>query len=160
MVDFKKIGQVLFHRGPKDPGPLSPSAVESPAEILADASGTAQKTHHGSEKRQRFKGVRARVTPEEYAAIESRARAAGLSTAAYLRACALGDQGPRAQRRPPVELQQFGKAIAELNKIGGNVNQIAYAANLGKDIDRVLLQRMADELSLAVRGLLEAAGRA
>ena len=83
-----------------------------------------------------------------------------MSTAAYLRACALGDKGPRSQRRPPVELEQFGKAIAELNKIGSNVNQIAHAVNLGKDPDRILLKRMAEELSIAVGELLRAAGRA
>ena len=118
------------------------------------------KAHHGSAQRQRQQGVRARVTPDEYAAIEKRARAAGLSTAAYLRACALGDKGPRSQRRPPVEMEQFGKAIAELNKIGSNVNQIAHAANLGKDPDRILLRRMAEELSIAVSELLRAAGLA
>lgn len=118
------------------------------------------KAHHGSQQRQRQQSVRARVTPDEYAAIEKRARAAGLSTAAYLRACALGDKGPRSQRRPPVELEQFGKAIAELNKIGSNVNQIAHAVNLGKDPDRILLKRMAEELSIAVSELLRAAGRA
>ena len=117
------------------------------------------KAHHGSPQRQRQKGVRARVTPDEYAAIERRARAAGLSTAAYLRACALGDQGPRSQRRPPVEMEHFGKAVAELNKIGSNVNQIAHAANMGKDPDRILLARMAEELSIAVSELLRAAGR-
>jgi hypothetical protein len=116
--------------------------------------------HHGSQQRQRQKSVRAAVTPDEYAAIENRARAAGLSTAAYLRACALGDQGPRSQRRPPVEIEHFGKAVAELNKIGSNVNQIAHAANMGKDPDRILLARMAEELSIAVSELLRAAGRA
>lgn len=75
-----------------------------------------------------------------------------------MRACALGDKGPRAKRRPPVEMQHFGKAIAELNKIGSNVNQIAHAANLGKSTDRLLLGRMAEELSIAVNALLHAAG--
>lgn len=117
------------------------------------------KARHGSQQRQRQQSVRARVTPDEYAAIEKRARAAGLSTAAYLRACALGDKGPRSQRRPPVELEQFGKAIAELNKIGSNVNQIAHTVNLGKDPDQILLRRMAEELSIAVSALLGAAGR-
>jgi hypothetical protein len=117
------------------------------------------KAHHGGQQRQRQKGVRARVTLDEYAAIERRARAAGLSTAAYLRACALGDQGPRSQRRPPVEIEHFGKAVAELNKIGSNVNQIAHAANMGKNADRFLLNRMAEELSIAVQELLRAAGR-
>ncbi len=126
----------------------------------SEKAGRTEKAHHGSQKRQRLKGVRAAVTLDEYAAIEKRARAAGLSTAAYLRACALGHQGPRSQRRPPVELEQFGKAIAELNKIGSNVNQIAHAVNLGKDPDRILLKRMAEELSIAVGALLGAAGLA
>ena len=130
------------------------------AQAPGKKSDHALKAHHGSQQRQRQKGVRARVTADEYAAIENRARAAGLSTAAYLRACALGDKGPRAQRRQPVEMQQFGKAVAELNKIGSNVNQIAHAANMGKDPDRILLKRMAEELSVAVSELLRAAGLA
>jgi hypothetical protein len=124
-----------------------------------EAGDRKKKTHHGSQKRQRQKGVRATVTDDEYTAIEARARKAGLSTAAYLRACALGDHGPRAQRRPPVELQQFGKAVSELNKIGSNVNQIAHAANMGLSVDRATLSRMAKELSIAVYQLLEAAGK-
>ena len=126
----------------------------------SEKAGRTEKAHHGSQQRQRQQGVRAAVTPDEYTAIERRARAAGLSTASYLRACALGDKGPRSQRRPSVELEQFGKAIAELNKIGSNVNQIAHAVNLGKDPDRILLKRMAEELSIAVGELLRAAGRA
>lgn len=129
------------------------------AQATGKKSDHALKAHHSSSQRQRQQGVRARVTADEYAAIENRARAAGLSTAAYLRACALGDKGPRSQRRPSVEMEQFGKAIAELNKIGSNVNQLAHAANLGKEIDRILLARMAEELSIAVSALLGAAGR-
>lgn len=125
-----------------------------------DTGGREKKAHHGSQKRQRVKSVTVALMPDERRLMEEKAARAGLSLSSYARACVLGEKGPRAQRRPPVELQQFGKAMAALNKIGGNVNQIAHAVNLGKDLDRIVLARMAEELSIAVNELLQAAGRA
>lgn len=116
-------------------------------------------THHGSQTRQRVKSVNVALTPEERRTVEDKAARAGLSLSGYARACLLGESGPRAVRRPPVELQLLGKAIAELNKIGSNINQVAHAANMGRILDNVMLSRLAAELGDAVKVLLEAAGK-
>ena len=83
-----------------------------------------------SENRQRGKIVPTRFLPDEHAELEARAAEAGLSPSAYLRACALGDAGPRARRSPTVERSLAAQAIAELNKAGSNLNQIARAVNM------------------------------
>ncbi|MGA2734824.1 MAG: hypothetical protein ABSG35_19785 [Syntrophobacteraceae bacterium] len=48
-----------------------------------------------SQKRQRACGIYVACTDEERERITTKAQAAGMSTASYLRACALGDGGPR-----------------------------------------------------------------
>lgn len=158
MVDFKTIRQALFKQGPADPAPSLPPAIDPPQSAEPVTPSQDKKPHHGSQTRQRVKSVNIALTPEERARVEDMAALAGLSLSSYARACVLGDHGPRAQRRPQVDIQHFAKAIAELNKIGSNVNQIAHAANLGNAIDRRLLARNADELSAAVAALLKAAG--
>jgi hypothetical protein len=56
----------------------------------------------GSDKRQRGKIHPVRCTFDEFKAIAAKADQAGLSIPAFMRAAALGDAGPRAQRRPSV----------------------------------------------------------
>lgn len=85
----------------------------------------------GSNKRQRNGAVLVRLLPEERAAIEARAREAGLSLAAFLRAAALGTPGPRARRSPHVNAEALGRATAALNKVGSNLNQMARGLNAG-----------------------------
>ncbi len=92
----------------------------------------------GSEKRQR-RGYSIRLLPDEHAAIEQKARAAGMSFASFIRACTLGDAGPRARRSPTVNAELFGQAVSALNKAASNLNQIAArlnAARLGRPRDR------------------------
>lgn len=86
----------------------------------------------GSEKRRRGKGaVLVRLLPDERAAVEAKAREVGLSNASFLRACGLGTPGPRARRSPSVDAEALGKAVAALNKVGSNLNQIAHVLNAG-----------------------------
>jgi len=89
------------------------------------------RTSPRSEERQRGNRLTVRFLPEEHAELERRASAAGLSPSAYLRACALGEAGPRSRRSPTVERSLAAQAIAELNKAGSNLNQIARAFNMG-----------------------------
>jgi hypothetical protein len=79
-----------------------------------------------------------------------------LSVASYLRASALGEAGPRARRAPTIEKQALGDAIAELNKIGSNINQIARAANIGKEIDEAFLHHCLDAMRPVLTALLRA----
>jgi HAMP domain-containing protein len=89
----------------------------------------------GSEKRRRRRVVLVRFDEREWATLETRAGHLELSFAAYLRQRALGDPGPRAKRRPPVDVAALGRAMAALNKAGGNLNQIARALNAGGRAD-------------------------
>jgi len=96
------------------------------------------------------------LTDAEAGLLEARAAASGLSVASYLRASALGDAGPRARRAPTIEKQALGAAIAELNKIGSNINQIARAANIGKEFDDAFLHHCIGEMQPVLTLLLRA----
>jgi hypothetical protein len=75
-----------------------------------------------------------RCTASDHAAIHQAAARAGLSAGAYLRKLAVGSTGPRAVRRPAVELRELAWLKGQVNKLGSNVNQFAHAYNR----DRVL----------------------
>ncbi len=83
----------------------------------------------GSEKRQRGKIQPVRCTLEEFKAIAAKADKAGLAIAAFMRAAALGDPGPRAQRRPPADHKALRQILGHIGRIGNNINQIARALN-------------------------------
>ncbi len=121
--------------------------------------GGGEKKAHGSQTRQRTKGAMVRLTPAESAALHDRARAAGLSTGAYLRACALGDSGPRAKRAPPVNRELLADALASLNRVGNNLNQIAKHLNTGGHPDRAAMAEARAELAALIEILLESVGR-
>ena len=105
-----------------DPQPETPAGNR-------EENNTAKPRKSGSQKRQRSCGVYVACTGEELTALDAKAKAAGLSRGAYLRTCALGDAGPRAQRSPTINREIAAHAIAELNKAGSNLNQIAHAVN-------------------------------
>jgi len=111
-----------------------------------------------SEARQRAARVTVRFLPDEHAELEARASAAGLSPSAYLRACALGDAGPRARRSPTVERSLAAQAIAELNKAGSNLNQIARAVNMEQWPGTSSVTTAADAVRQAATQILQAFG--
>lgn len=80
-------------------------------------------------KEARTKLIPVRCTADERAAIKAVADKAGLSVGAFLRAAALGDAGPRAVRRPPIERKELARLLGHLGKVGSNINQLAYAFN-------------------------------
>lgn len=88
----------------------------------------------GTNKRQRGKQCLVRLTDEEFARLASRAEKAGMATAAFLRAAALGDAGPRAQRRAPADKDALLRILGHLGRIGNNVNQIARRLNTGEAV--------------------------
>jgi hypothetical protein len=88
----------------------------------------------GSQKRQRNRNISVPVDSAEFLSIESKARTAGMSRAAFIRACALGAPGPRARRSPSIELEALAQATAALNKAGSNLNQIARILNAGGSV--------------------------
>jgi hypothetical protein len=114
----------------------------------------------GSEKRIRDRILTVRLSAEERAAIDDAADRAGLVVGSYARQAMLGAPAPRQVRRPPVERRELARLLAQLGHIGGNLNQLAKAANTGVlvyggDIDAALSGL--DEVRAAI---LAALGRA
>ena len=85
----------------------------------------------GSENRQRQKVVRVRLTDQEQAEIIARADKAGLSVAGYVRSTVLEKPAPRQSRRPSINHKELAFILAQIGKIGSNVNQMARVANSG-----------------------------
>jgi hypothetical protein len=82
-----------------------------------------------SQKRQRDHRISIPCTADEFNAVAAKATAAGMSYGAYARAAVLGDAGPRAQRRSPVDAGLLREVLAQHGKYGNNMNQIAYQLN-------------------------------
>lgn len=84
-----------------------------------------------SETRQRQRRFQLRVLETEYQQLHESAERAGLTIASYIRAKTLAIPTTRAIRRPVVEVQKLSKLLAELGRIGSNINQLAKRANSG-----------------------------
>ena len=143
---------------PASPGlaGLGAAPAEAPAKVPLPAEPGPRKRRSGSQKRQRGKGaVLVSLLPAERALAEEKAGAAGLSLSAYGRACMLGDAGPRARRRLSVDRAALAHAVAEFNRAGGNLNQIARALNelLARDEGRGRLTELVAELAGPMRDL-------
>jgi hypothetical protein len=105
-------------------------AIFPPVAAAAVALAVVPRDGKRTPNRQRKHVMQLRADDTERAALESRASAAGLSVGAYLRACGLGDTGPRARRRAPVDRVLLATANADLNRVGNNINQIARLLNI------------------------------
>ena len=105
--------------------------------------------------------ISVRCTAKERSKIDEAARLGGLSIGAYLRALALGDPGPRAVRRPPIERKELARLLGHLGKVGSNLNQLAHAFNRDRQVPGLaelhLIRRHVVELRDA---LMKALGRA
>jgi hypothetical protein len=107
--------------------------------------GDKKKKHGGSNKRQREKIQPVRCTREEFNAIAAKADKSGLSIAAFMRAAALGDAGPRAQRRPTVLKELLIRVLGLHGRYGNNMNQVAHGGNAGNPVDLPELRRALKE---------------
>ena len=70
-----------------------------------------------------------RFTPGQFEQLDRKASDAGMSVGAFARTVLLGDAGPRAVKRPPVQKAELARLLGELGKVGSNINQIARAFN-------------------------------
>lgn len=102
----------------------------------------------GSDKRQRTRQCLVRFTDAEFATLADRASKTGYTRSAFIRAAALGDAGPRAQRRVPADRDSLLRILGQCGKIGSNVNQIARQLNTGQ-------QASLPELQEALRAYLD-----
>jgi hypothetical protein len=113
----------------------------------------------GSQKRQRVKSLQIAMTPEELIVIRERAAESGLSPSSYGRAVLLGTPGPRARRSPPLNAELLAHAVAQLNKAGSNLNQIARILNSGQAVgSREAVEALTDTRAAIVR-ILDIVGR-
>jgi Mobilization protein NikA len=88
----------------------------------------------GSQKRKVTARIAINCTPAQKAAIMKKIDATGLSPSAMCLAILLDVPLP-ARRRPSVDTVLLAKVLAELGKIGSNINQIAYHLNAGRPGD-------------------------
>lgn len=111
----------------------------------SSAPTPTRKARSGSERRQRTgHPAQMRVTPEERAQLEARAERTGMTVSAYMRHQCLGEAGPRAVRRPPVERAALARLLGQLGKCGSNVNQIARALNSDRELMHDIPQTLAE----------------
>ncbi len=124
-------------------------------------SRETKRARSGSEKRQRTKDVRIRLTPAEYEALTEAATRAALSLGSYARRVLLDAAPPRQSRRPPVERAELARLLGHIGRIGSNLNQIARHANSeGRFVEEEGLHRLCDELRAIRDAALAALGRA
>jgi hypothetical protein len=93
----------------------------------------------GSESRRKGRIVNFRATAEEYATVERAAQNAGLTLGSYIRETMLTAPETQRRRSARADVAMLAKLIAELNRIGGNINQIARAVNKGEQPERTWL---------------------
>ena len=108
-----------------------------------------------SKKRKRTEIIHARVTQAEKAEVAAKAKAAG-GMSALFRTAVLGYKPPKSR----TDTQAVAKLLAELGKIGSNVNQIAKHLNAGRPGDTVealVADAMRDLLEMRI-GCLQALG--
>jgi mobilization protein NikA len=115
---------------------------------------------HGSEKRARSSHLTVRLSVDERAAVETAAEKAGLTAGSYARQAMLGAPAPRQVRRPPVEKRELARLLGELGKIGGNLNQLARAANTGVVVYESEIDASLGDLAEVRTAILKALGRA
>jgi hypothetical protein len=104
--------------------------------------------------------ISVRCTAAERVKIDEAARRGGLSVGAYLRTLALGNPGPRAVRRPPIERRELARLLGHIGKIGSNVNQLARAFNrTGNAPGAATLAYIRDDIGGMRDALMTALGR-
>ena len=93
-----------------------------------------------------------RVTVAERTEVERRAEAAGLPLSEFCRRAIFG------QRVRPAMPAADAAALAELNRVGVNLNQIAHAMNAGRDLPASLEMAIA-EVRQAVAKVADETGK-
>jgi hypothetical protein len=123
---------------------------------------TAQptKSRRGSETRKKSHAVTVRFGEVEFADLDERARVAGLTMPAYIRELTVppAKRQTRGTHRPSIERELAARILAQLGKLGSNVNQIARAANLGAD-EAPEWAAAREEVCEAARAVMQVLGR-
>ena len=99
-----------------------------------------------SEQRKRHRRLSTRWTKDEFDELTRRAHSIGLSRNGYIRLKAIGEAGPRSQKVPRAGTKDLANLLAEVNKIGSNINQIARALNRGRDFEKEFAQTLVERI--------------
>jgi hypothetical protein len=113
--------RVLAREG-QEPPPVASLPEKRAAPVRGKRGGRADSFHF-------------RVTGKERAEIEEAANKAGLAPGSYARGKLLGGNPPRAVRALPIERQALALLLAQIGRVGGNLNQLAKAGNSGLPVD-------------------------
>jgi methyl coenzyme M reductase beta subunit len=116
----------------------------------------------GTDIRQKQNVATFRVTAEERAEIEAAALAAGLTAGSYIRQSVLKVARTGKRRRPLADAAALPRLLGELNRIGGNINQITRRVNFGETpLGYEFRQALAGhvEIIAAIRAVLGLAGK-
>ena len=106
--------------------------------------------------------VKVWMSPEQRAYVERQAEAAGVSMSEYMRAAAMAVEPIKRRPQPNINRTLCGQILAELGKIGSNVNQIARALNQLATLtleDFKIMRSVDRQLSEMRNALMEALGR-
>jgi hypothetical protein len=124
-------GQTTSLAGSAPPRVLAREEQSPPVASLPVKRAAPQRGKKGG----RAKVFYFRLTEKEHAALAEAASRAGLAPGSYARAKVLGGTPPRAVRALPVERQALATLLAQIGRVGGNLNQLAKASNSGLPVD-------------------------
>lgn len=102
----------------------------------------------------RTEALRIRLSRLEREAVDAAAEAAGVGPCSWARVVVVTAVGqvpspaPRRRRKPEKAARELAQVIGQIAKIGNNLNQIARAANIGFDVDPMLIKEATEELRL------------
>jgi hypothetical protein len=101
-----------------------------------------------------------RFSDEQRANIDSRADLAGLSIGGYVLTTLFNTPPPRQSRRPTADRQLLAEILTAFrhSHIGGNINQLAKAANEGSWPDSRLVKQACDDIRMIRDMLIRALG--
>ena len=110
-------------------------------------------------KLRRVHHITIRLSAEERQNLDDRSALSGLMPGSYVRQTVFGAPMPRQVRRPPIEKRELARLLFELGHIGGNINQIARAANSNRPVTDAEIQKALVQLGECRAAILKALGR-
>jgi hypothetical protein len=102
--------------------------------------------------------LKLRVTPEEKRMLMTLAENARASVSDYVRCKTIGQPVPMS-RPPKGDRAALLSLLAELGKIGSNINQLARSANRGRAVEILQLAQVLDELHTLHAAILSELGK-
>lgn len=114
---------------------------------------------HGTETRQKGRMIGFRVSQEEKTEIELAAERAGLTVGSYIREKILLNCKTRKSHRPTIDRVLLSKTLAQLGKVGANLNQAVKLGHEGNIKSIVRVVSFVEELKLLKESILEALRR-